>query len=67
MTTQPDVISEAGADESGTEPLPRATLGADSKGSVEQITLALFIGVPFVALIAAIPMAWGWGMGWTSA
>ncbi|MDI5967398.1 fatty acid desaturase [Streptomyces sp. SL13] len=62
MTTQPDVISEAGADGAG--PLPRATLGADSKGSVEQIALGLFIGVPFVALLAAIPAVWGWGMSW---
>ena len=64
MTTQPDVISEAGADGPGTVQLPRATLGSDSKGSVEQITLGLFIGVPFVALIAAIPVAWGSGMSW---
>ncbi len=67
MTTQPDLITESGdpaprgADGS---PLPKATLGADSKGSIEQITLGLFIGVPFLALLAAIPMAWGWGMSW---
>src|SRR5438445_13255730 len=24
----------------------------------------LFIGVPFIALIAAVPAAWGWGLGW---
>ncbi len=67
MTTQPDVITESwdpGSEGSEGEPLPRATLGADSKGSVEQLTLGLFIGVPFVALLAAIPMAWGWGMSW---
>ncbi len=67
MTRQPDLItgSRHSAPQTAEEtPLPRATLGADSKGSVEQITLGLFIGVPFIALVAAIPMAWGWGMSW---
>ncbi len=26
--------------------------------------LALFIAVPFLALLAAVPVAWGWGLGW---
>ena len=30
----------------------------------EQVALALFIGVPFLALVAAVPVAWGWGLGW---
>ncbi|MFD9127895.1 acyl-CoA desaturase [Kitasatospora sp. NPDC059571] len=42
-----------------------ATLGGEKQGPVERITLALFIGIPFVALLAAVPVAWGWGIGWT--
>jgi stearoyl-CoA desaturase (delta-9 desaturase) len=42
----------------------QGTLGADEKKTTEQITLLLFIGVPFLALLAAIPIAWGWGLGW---
>jgi stearoyl-CoA desaturase (Delta-9 desaturase) len=42
----------------------QGTLGADEKKTSEQITLLLFIGVPFLALLAAIPIAWGWGLGW---
>jgi stearoyl-CoA desaturase (delta-9 desaturase) len=30
----------------------------------EQVVLGLFIGVPFAALVAAVPVAWGWGLGW---
>jgi stearoyl-CoA desaturase (delta-9 desaturase) len=43
-----------------------ATTGTapERKGNGEQLTLALFIGVPFLALLAAIPVAWGWGLGW---
>jgi len=37
---------------------------AEHKRTGEQVALALFIGVPFLALLAAIPVAWGWGLGW---
>jgi stearoyl-CoA desaturase (Delta-9 desaturase) len=30
----------------------------------ENVALGLFIGIPFVALVAAVPVAWGWGLGW---
>ncbi len=30
----------------------------------ERVAIALFVGVPFVALVAAVPVAWGWGLGW---
>ncbi|HLY33900.1 MAG TPA: acyl-CoA desaturase, partial [Jatrophihabitantaceae bacterium] len=31
----------------------------------EQLALYTFVIVPFLAFIAAIPIAWGWGMSWT--
>jgi stearoyl-CoA desaturase (Delta-9 desaturase) len=40
------------------------TLGEERKRPWEQVALVLFIVVPFLALIAAIPVAWGWGLGW---
>ena len=30
----------------------------------DRLMLLLFIAVPFVALLAAVPVAWGWGLGW---
>lgn len=42
----------------------RGTLGGEQKNLAEQIALALFIGIPFAALIAAVPVAWGWGLSW---
>ncbi|MFI0788509.1 acyl-CoA desaturase [Streptomyces lydicus] len=45
-------------------PMPSATLGGEQRRSLEQITLLLFITVPFVALVAAVPLAWGWGVSW---
>jgi stearoyl-CoA desaturase (delta-9 desaturase) len=31
----------------------------------EQTMLYLFVIVPFLAFLAAIPVAWGWGLSWT--
>jgi len=42
----------------------QATLGGDRKSGWEQFALGLFVFVPFAALIAAIPVMWGWGLGW---
>jgi stearoyl-CoA desaturase (Delta-9 desaturase) len=36
----------------------------EHKGRVEQIALFGFITVPFLAILASIPAAWGWGLGW---
>jgi stearoyl-CoA desaturase (Delta-9 desaturase) len=40
---------------------------ADRKTWTQQITLTVFLVVPFVAIIAAIPAAWGWGLTWHDA
>lgn len=63
MTTSSDVIEDApkATDDSA---VPSATLGGEQKRSIEQITLLLFITVPFLALLAAVPLAWGWGVSW---
>jgi stearoyl-CoA desaturase (delta-9 desaturase) len=31
----------------------------------EQFMLYVFVIVPFLAFLAAVPVAWGWGLGWT--
>ncbi|KJY26868.1 stearoyl-CoA 9-desaturase [Streptomyces katrae] len=43
---------------------PSATRGGEQKRSVEQVALLLFITVPFLALLAAVPLAWGRGVSW---
>ena len=40
------------------------TLGGDTQSRGEQIALGLFIVVPFLALVAAVPVAWGGWLGW---
>src|SRR5450631_2596738 len=36
----------------------------ERKGRFEQVALVAFIAVPFLAILAAIPVAWNWGLGW---
>jgi len=43
-----------------TEPAP----ATERKIRGENLALGLFIAVPFLALVAAVPVAWGWGLGW---
>lgn len=37
----------------------------DSQGLPERILIGVFTLVPFLALLAAVPLAWGWALGWT--
>jgi stearoyl-CoA desaturase (Delta-9 desaturase) len=30
----------------------------------DRVLVAVFVAVPLLALIAAVPLAWGWGLGW---
>src|SRR5689334_17236363 len=47
------------------QPVTHATLGGETQSRTEQVALALFIAVPFLALLAAVPIAWGGWLGWT--
>jgi len=43
---------------------PSGTMSSDQQSRAEQITLGIFIGVPFLALLVAVPIAWGGWLGW---
>ena len=44
---------------------PMASLpGTLRRARIEQVLLGLFIVVPLLAVAAAVPVAWGWGLGW---
>jgi stearoyl-CoA desaturase (delta-9 desaturase) len=49
------------AREDATAPI---THGKDSQSLADRITVAVFVAVPIIAVLAAIPFAWGWGIGW---
>jgi stearoyl-CoA desaturase (Delta-9 desaturase) len=49
-----------------TEPTPREVrpIHGPPRELTPHIATYLFILGPFVALVAAVPLAWGWGLGW---
>ncbi|HYJ76526.1 MAG TPA: acyl-CoA desaturase [Kineosporiaceae bacterium] len=69
MTPPPSAATAAVRDVPATTAAPpaRATqpvLTTEQKAGWENVALAIFIAVPFLALVAAVPVAWGWGLGW---
>lgn len=47
------------------DPKPVALIpGSLRRARVEQVLLAVFIAGPFAAAVAAVPVLWGWGIGW---
>ena len=40
---------------------------SDVKTAWQQLALALFIAVPFIALIVSVPVLWVWGLSWQDA
>ncbi|MGH8868277.1 MAG: acyl-CoA desaturase [Actinomycetes bacterium] len=52
-------------DTGNTDGTADGTLGSERKGTGEQVALFAFIAVPFLALVAAVPVAWGGWLGWT--
>ena len=46
----------------GEEP---GTLGGERQSRLEKVALGLFIVVPFLAVVCAVPVAWGGWLGWS--
>jgi stearoyl-CoA desaturase (Delta-9 desaturase) len=44
--------------------LPRPEIEPEPRPAFERALVAVFVAVPLIALVAAVPLAWGWGLGW---
>jgi stearoyl-CoA desaturase (Delta-9 desaturase) len=65
MTTQTHAAAPAVlAPERPPRARPRSDLDPKNVGIGEKILIGTFVAVPMAGLIAAIPVAWGWGLGW---
>jgi stearoyl-CoA desaturase (delta-9 desaturase) len=68
MTTAIDTATSGAPEAVATRAkAPLNDLQDEPKGRFEKIMVALFVVVPMLALIAAVPLAWGWGLGWREA
>jgi stearoyl-CoA desaturase (Delta-9 desaturase) len=56
MTSTPDTLPPPSA--------VRPDLDDEQNSTFRRFLVGLFVGLPMVALIAAVPLAWGWGLGW---
>jgi stearoyl-CoA desaturase (Delta-9 desaturase) len=45
-------------------PAARPDIDPEKSGTGERILVATFVAVPMLAVVAAVPLAWGWGLGW---
>ena len=43
---------------------PRPDLAEEPNSPGQRFLVGLFVAVPLAALAAAIPLLWGWGLGW---
>ncbi len=53
------------ARESGAAPAGGKPILDGRRGLAPQIAVYVFVILPLIALLAAVPFAWGWGLGWT--
>jgi stearoyl-CoA desaturase (Delta-9 desaturase) len=44
--------------------MTRPEIEPEPRPAFERVLVAVFVAVPLLALIAAGPLAWGWGLGW---
>ena len=51
-------------DAATSQPPHRDATAVERKGWPEQVALFLFITLPFLALLVAVPVAWGGWLGW---
>jgi len=63
--TPATAVAPPGPDTEDAVDVALGTLGGDRQSKAEQITLGIFIVVPFLAVFAAVPVAWGGWLGWS--
>jgi stearoyl-CoA desaturase (delta-9 desaturase) len=62
MTTSSETIPGPG--DPGTDRTPKPEIKDEPSTPFQRFLVGLFVGLPTLALIAAIPLAWGWALGW---
>ncbi len=62
MTATPDTLTATPEPVARRVPLPEIEPGPSRP--IDRFLVGLFVLVPLLAVAAAIPVAWGWGLGW---
>ncbi|MBO0807569.1 MAG: acyl-CoA desaturase [Actinobacteria bacterium] len=64
MTATADALESANATETSVRPATLPEVEPEPNGPVARLLIGVFVAVPLLALAAAVPVAWGWGLGW---
>src|SRR6202046_886488 len=64
MTANPSAFSGHAGVRARTSQIAPDDLDPEPKGTGARILIAVFVGVPLLALLASVPLAWDWGLGW---
>jgi stearoyl-CoA desaturase (delta-9 desaturase) len=67
MTTSAEAIEASAAVLTPSAPAPsgaRPDLEPEQESIASRVLIAVFVAVPLLAVLAAAPLAWGWGLGW---
>jgi stearoyl-CoA desaturase (Delta-9 desaturase) len=64
MTTTTDAAAARASGELIPRAVARPEIMPERTSAGDRILVAIFVAVPLLALIAAVPLAWGWGLGW---
>jgi stearoyl-CoA desaturase (Delta-9 desaturase) len=62
--TGPAAPPTANPDETARTRTPRPDIEPEPDSSLDRFLVGLFVTVPLLAVLAAVPLAWGWGLGW---
>jgi stearoyl-CoA desaturase (Delta-9 desaturase) len=64
MTTSADAIEATAAVLAPAPGRARPDLEPEQESIASRVLVAVFVAVPLLAVLAAAPLAWGWGLGW---
>jgi stearoyl-CoA desaturase (Delta-9 desaturase) len=62
MTVAPEVATPLTPQVTRHAPLP--DMEPEPNRPIDRFLIGLFVAVPLLAVAAAVPLAWGWGLGW---
>ena len=63
-TTPASAGSIGGTTRTVTRTQPRPDLEEEPTSMFQRVLVGVFVAIPLLALVAAIPLMWGWGLGW---
>jgi stearoyl-CoA desaturase (delta-9 desaturase) len=68
MTAPPEITAPPGAATAGgptvTRRVPVPEIEAEPSSRLDRFLVGVFVVIPLLAVAAAVPLAWGWGLGW---